>query len=190
MTNDQPTDQNIEERLMFMARQRGPEKTLCPSEVARQFDSDSSRWRSLMPAVRSAAGGLVDRGLLVVMQKGAPIDLDSAIGPIRLHIHDDQRDANDPVETLMNIGPACRDDLQSVDIQTLGDLRDVGALKAFELIMVAKLHLGQRKGVFHPMYLYALYGALHDQNCLALPLGIRQGLQRQAAAKKTAWLGK
>ena len=62
---------------MTLARARGPGKTFCPSEAARQIRTE---WRGLMPDVRRVAAGLPLRAT----QKGAPIDPVTAIGPIRL----------------------------------------------------------------------------------------------------------
>jgi hypothetical protein len=39
----------IRHRLMDLVQQRGPSKTICPSEVARQLGGET--WRDLMPTV-------------------------------------------------------------------------------------------------------------------------------------------
>ncbi|MCL3882073.1 DUF3253 domain-containing protein [Marivita sp. GX14005] len=72
-----PSDSEIADVLMALARQRGPDKTFCPSEAARRLAED---WRALMPEVRRVARGLP----LVATQKGAPVDAGRASGPIRL----------------------------------------------------------------------------------------------------------
>jgi hypothetical protein len=63
---------------MALAEARGPGKTFCPSEAARQLAPQD--WRALMPEVRRIAGTLPLR----TTQKGAPVDPVKARGPIRL----------------------------------------------------------------------------------------------------------
>lgn len=77
-----PTDDDIAACLMAMARARGAEKSLCPSEVARCLSSD---WRPLMPRVRAVAATLP----LLATQKGRPVDPHTAPGPIRLRLGPD-----------------------------------------------------------------------------------------------------
>ena len=76
-------DQEIIQHLLDLAQKRGPQKSFCPSEVARAL---SPNWRPLMPKVRDQAGRLVDQGRLRASQKGKPVDPRSAKGPIRLHL--------------------------------------------------------------------------------------------------------
>src|SRR6478752_986105 len=68
---------------MTLLEERQP-LTACPSEIARALAPTS--WRGLMPAVREAAGRLVKRGRIDVMQKGKRADLSTARGPIRLQL--------------------------------------------------------------------------------------------------------
>ena len=70
--------------LLEMCRERGPEKSICPSEVARKLDPE--HWRSIMNDVRRIAGELVKRGLIEATQAGNVIDLAQAKGPIRLRL--------------------------------------------------------------------------------------------------------
>lgn len=72
------------EWVLRLARQRGPEKTLCPSEIARQAAPDE--WRACMDAVRSAARELADAGALEFLQRGQRVDPRTARGAIRLRI--------------------------------------------------------------------------------------------------------
>ncbi|MEM9364345.1 MAG: DUF3253 domain-containing protein [Planctomycetota bacterium] len=177
----------IETGLILLAEQRASGKTFCPSEFARQHWPDA--WRSRMPAVRAIADRLVDRGLLIATQKGERVDVAKAKGPIRLALHRDTREANTPCLDLLNLGPACTDDLARVAIETLADLRRAGAVDAFDAIMAYKWHRGHRKHLFHSMYLYALWGALHNVNCMQLPQAIRTGLISKAKKIKDDCLG-
>lgn len=83
---DRPPDGRdvvIEERIGALVDARGPGKTICPSEVARDLAGDGD-FRALMPHVREAASVLAERGELCVTQRGEPVDARTARGPIRL----------------------------------------------------------------------------------------------------------
>jgi hypothetical protein len=68
--------------LRGLLRERGAGKSICPSDVARAVaGADFRRW---LPLVRSVAAELVHEREIVALQKGAPIQLESARGPIRL----------------------------------------------------------------------------------------------------------
>lgn len=54
--------------IMDLLGQRDAGKTICPSEAAREVGGE--RYRELMPAVRAAAGRLVDEGVVEVTQRG------------------------------------------------------------------------------------------------------------------------
>ena len=75
--------ERIEAHILELAQERGPDKTICPSEVARSLAGDAD-FRPLMPHVREAAATLADRGELAVTQRREPVDARSAKGPIRL----------------------------------------------------------------------------------------------------------
>ena len=64
---------------MGLAQARGRTASFCPSEAARALSDD---WRPLMPEVRRVAAQLPLRAT----QKGAPVDLRTARGPIRLRL--------------------------------------------------------------------------------------------------------
>jgi hypothetical protein len=75
----------IEAEISQMVATRGPDKTICPSEVARALAGDGQDFRPLMPHVREAAAQLAERGAIAVTQKGRPVeDARSVKGPIRL----------------------------------------------------------------------------------------------------------
>jgi hypothetical protein len=78
-----PWWERIEDRIVELVAARGPDKTICPSEVARSLVGDDS-FRPLMPHVREAAAELAGRGELAVTQRGEPVDARTARGPIRL----------------------------------------------------------------------------------------------------------
>jgi hypothetical protein len=75
------TDASIRATLLRLARERGPEKSFCPSEAARSL---SGHWRPLMPDVRRVAQQLVDEGILFCSQRGQPAQPLTTRGAIRL----------------------------------------------------------------------------------------------------------
>ena len=72
-----PSDADIAAALIALAERRGPGKTFCPSEVARNLAAD---WRPLMPEVRRVAATLPLRAT----RAGRTVDPRDARGPIRL----------------------------------------------------------------------------------------------------------
>ncbi|MEL7337563.1 MAG: DUF3253 domain-containing protein, partial [Planctomycetota bacterium] len=136
-----PTPAIIRSSILQIAFERGPDKTLCPSEVARQLtagtDTDP---QTLMPAIRSAAAALWDQGKIRVLQKGQIVGINHVRGPIRLQIHKDPRPDRMPIDQIYNLGDVSRQHLASVGIHTLGELRRVGALAAFESVMVHQMN--------------------------------------------------
>lgn len=77
----------IEATILRLCAERGPEKSICPSEVARALAGpDETRWRLLMHPVREVAFDLAREGRIQVLRKGRPIALEQARGVIRLAI--------------------------------------------------------------------------------------------------------
>ena len=75
---------NITTTIIEQATQRGKDKTICPSEVARKLWPDE--WRDHMEEVRKAAFALRNNGQVVITQKGHIITGDDLVGPIRIKI--------------------------------------------------------------------------------------------------------
>jgi len=73
---------DIRRQMLTILRERGPEKTACPSEVARRVRPE--KWRDILPDVRRVAAKLQKAGRVEVTQGGEPVDPQSASGPIRL----------------------------------------------------------------------------------------------------------
>ena len=80
----------IEAAILAAVQQRGAGRSLCPSEVARALAPEA--WRPLMPAIRTAAGRLAATGALRVTQRGRPVDIETARGPVRLSLGPASRD--------------------------------------------------------------------------------------------------
>ena len=74
--------QRAREAILGLLEERGPGKTICPSDAARAIDETG--FRKLMPVVREAAAALVAEGRLEVTQKGKVVDIGNAKGPVRL----------------------------------------------------------------------------------------------------------
>lgn len=68
--------------MLALLRARDPQRTICPSDAARVAGGAS--WRSAMTAARDVAAELAGSGVIEVRQHGAPVDLRSARGPVRL----------------------------------------------------------------------------------------------------------
>ncbi len=70
--------------LREMLQNRGADKTICPSEVARALAS--AEWREIMPLVREAAQVLLHEGVLQIEQKGVLVDPALVRGPVRYRL--------------------------------------------------------------------------------------------------------
>jgi hypothetical protein len=69
--------------ILDLARQRGPDKTICPSDAARAVDPDN--WRDLMDDARDTARQLARAGEVEITQKGEVLDPDATWrGPVRI----------------------------------------------------------------------------------------------------------
>lgn len=62
----------LKAQIMELVQERGPEKTICPSEAARAVNPDE--WRPLMDEAREAACELRDEDKITIEQGGKPVD--------------------------------------------------------------------------------------------------------------------
>lgn len=77
----------IEETMIGLARERGVEKSFCPSEVARALGgSHPDGWGPLMTPVRKVAVRLALEGRIVITRKGKPVDPAEFKGVYRLSL--------------------------------------------------------------------------------------------------------
>lgn len=75
---------SIAETILNMATERGADKSICPSDVARAlFPAD---WRKHMDEIRAEAIKLEQAGRVLITQKGKPIDTGIIKGPVRIKI--------------------------------------------------------------------------------------------------------
>ena len=87
------TDGEIEAAMLAFVAARGPDKTICPSEVARQLGGPRpDEWRHLMQPVRRVAVRLASQGRVAILRKGVPVaDLDGFKGVYRIGVPRDTR---------------------------------------------------------------------------------------------------
>lgn len=76
------TREALSAEILRQTAERGPEKSICPSEVARALDPEG--WRRHMHAVRVAAAALAGEGRIEILRKGKPIAPEAMHGVIRL----------------------------------------------------------------------------------------------------------
>ena len=72
----------ITDAMLRIAAERGTEKSLCPTDVARAVSTEN--WRPLLGAVRKVAADLARQGKIEILRKGKPINPDDMRGVIRL----------------------------------------------------------------------------------------------------------
>lgn len=75
--------EKLRSAILDMARERGPAKTICPSDAARAVGGE--QWRDLMDDARDIARDLARNGDVEITQKGEVLDPDATWrGPIRI----------------------------------------------------------------------------------------------------------
>ena len=74
----------LRDAILYLLGRRDPGKTICPSDAARAVGGDA--FRPLMDDARAAAAELVAEGRIEVTQRGEPVDLATARGPVRLRL--------------------------------------------------------------------------------------------------------
>ncbi|RZL42337.1 MAG: DUF3253 domain-containing protein [Pedobacter sp.] len=75
---------DIKAAILSTAQNRGPDKSTCPSEIARDlFPTD---WRAHMKDILVEAIELEGEGKIIITQKGEPIDTTHIKGPVRIKI--------------------------------------------------------------------------------------------------------
>jgi hypothetical protein len=77
------TDPDYRARILELLKMRGPDKTICPSELLTGEDKQNP---ALMERVRASARALVEERLIEMTQHGSVVDPSIAKGPIRLRL--------------------------------------------------------------------------------------------------------
>ncbi len=88
MTDDHtvPDRDRIATLVMALCVERGPDRSICPSEVARRMTGDDGDWRRLMPDVRAVAHEMAADRRIEITRRGVPVQPGVGRGPIRLRI--------------------------------------------------------------------------------------------------------
>lgn len=85
MTDTRADDAAIETTMLAMVAERGADKTVCPSEVARALGGPHpDGWSPLMQPVRRVAVRLAHAGRIAILRKGRAVDPDDFGGIYRL----------------------------------------------------------------------------------------------------------
>ena len=79
-------DAAIEAELLRLVTERGPEKSICPSDIARSL---AENWQPLLGRIRTIAVRLSVEGKIDVLRKGKPVPPEEVRGVIRLRLHPD-----------------------------------------------------------------------------------------------------
>lgn len=74
----------IEASILQLVELRGPEKSICPSEVARALNPEA--WQTMLTPVRQAALRLMGQGRIDILRKGKPVPAAEVRGVIRLRV--------------------------------------------------------------------------------------------------------
>ncbi len=84
---DDALAERIRECMVELLAQRGPGRSVCPSEVAHLLGTRLDwRWQDLMRPVRTVAAALVESGQLEAIQHETVVDIRDVRGPIRLRL--------------------------------------------------------------------------------------------------------
>ncbi|MBV9079321.1 MAG: DUF3253 domain-containing protein [Methylobacteriaceae bacterium] len=87
MARDAVTAEAVEDTILALTTQLGPEKTICPSDAARALaGNDPEIWRRLMPDIRRVAIRLMKEGRVLIKRKGRVVDPDDFRGVYRIAV--------------------------------------------------------------------------------------------------------
>jgi hypothetical protein len=78
-------EQRLRDTILRLSRERGPSKTICPSDAARAVGG--AEWRDLMDRARDTARELARAGDVEITQRGEVLDPDADWrGPVRIRL--------------------------------------------------------------------------------------------------------
>ncbi|MBA4275036.1 MAG: competence protein TfoX [Alphaproteobacteria bacterium] len=85
-----------------------------------------------------------------------------------------------PISQLRNLGPAIERYCAEIGIPDAETLQSIGYMETYLRLRALQPRIMNR------MALYALYGAMHDVDCMKLPADIKQHLNDELDAAKTS----
>jgi len=82
------TDDQAEQAILDLVTERGPDKSICPTDAARRLAGNppDDTWRSKLSPVRLAAQRLAKAGKIDILRKGQKVAPEDARGVIRLRL--------------------------------------------------------------------------------------------------------
>ena len=83
--SERATPEELEAALLALLAERGPGRTIGPSDVAQAIGGNQPQgWGPLMQPVRRAAVRLMKEGRIVILRRGRPVDPDDFKGTYRI----------------------------------------------------------------------------------------------------------
>ncbi len=76
---------------------------------------------------------------------------------------------NRAISEMRNLGPAVEKDLAAVGVKTAQQVIDLGAEDAFVKMLIGRQEINRSAKCCNALYLYAIYGAIHDVDWRELP---------------------
>ena len=83
MSDAEPRDK-FQTVILELIAQRGPGKSICPTEAAQAIDTEN--WRSRLRDIRTAAIHLANAGEAAILRKGKPVDPNDFKGVYRISL--------------------------------------------------------------------------------------------------------
>lgn len=91
---------------------------------------------------------------------------------------------NRRISEMRNLGPACETDMNAVGIMTAHDLIVIGPEQAFRQVLEGRTNMGQSNKSLNALYLYAIYGAIHDIDWREIPEHKKSEFKKLTAAMR------
>lgn len=73
------------------------------------------------------------------------------------------------ISEMRNLGPACESDLRAIGITKASQIIELGSEESFIRMLLGRQKIGRSAKCCNALYLYALYGAIHDIDWRKIP---------------------
>ena len=73
------------------------------------------------------------------------------------------------ISEMRNLGPACESDFRAIGITKAYQIIQLGSEGSFIRMLVGRQKVGRSASCCNALYLYALYGAIHDIDWRKIP---------------------